>query len=85
MENKQMKCIKGKSCLYCGSTYCRFVDELDELKAEKDNYKQVLQEIKGIVFELKKIVKSYKFDKYTSQILQKCEVIRVENENEPKR
>lgn len=57
-----------------------------KLTNEKNNeLKQALQEIKGIVFELKKIVKSYKFDKYTSQILQKCEVIRVENENEPKR
>ena len=33
MENKQMKCIKGESCLHCGSNYCRFVDELDQLKA----------------------------------------------------
>ena len=36
---------------------------------------QALQEIKGIVFELMKADKSYKFDKYSSKILQKCEVI----------
>ena len=33
-----MKCIKGESWLYCGSNYCRFVDELDQLKAENDEY-----------------------------------------------
>lgn len=37
MENKQMKCIKRKSCLHCGSNYCRFVDELDQLK--KNSYR----------------------------------------------
>ena len=36
MENKQMKCIKGKSCLHCGSNYCRFVDELEQLKTENE-------------------------------------------------
>ena len=36
MENKQMKCIKGESCLHCGSNYCRFVDELNQLKAENE-------------------------------------------------
>ena len=41
MENRQMKCIKGESCLYCGSNYCRFVDELYQLK-------QTLTEIKEI-------------------------------------
>lgn len=34
METKQIKCIKGESCLYCGSTYCQFVDELDQLKEQ---------------------------------------------------
>ena len=36
MENKQMKCIKGESCLHCGSNYCRFVDELEQLKTENE-------------------------------------------------
>ena len=34
VENKQMECIKEESCLHCGSNYCRFVDELDQIKAE---------------------------------------------------
>ena len=37
MENKQMKCIKGKSCLHCGSNYCRFVDELEQIKLLLNN------------------------------------------------
>ena len=47
MENRQMKCIKGKSCLYCGTNYCRFVDELYQLK-------QTLTEIKEICNEYQK-------------------------------
>lgn len=40
MGNKQMKCIKGESCLYCGSTYCQLVDERDQLKAENKWWKE---------------------------------------------
>ena len=36
MENKQIKCVKRESCLHCGSNYCRFVDELEQLKAENE-------------------------------------------------
>ena len=36
MENKQIKCVKRESCLHCGSNYCRFVDELDQLKAKNE-------------------------------------------------
>lgn len=36
-----MKCIKGESCLYCGSNYCRFVDELDQLKAKNEELKKI--------------------------------------------
>ena len=42
-----MKCIKGESCLYCGTNYCRFVDELDRLK-------QTITEIKEICNEYQK-------------------------------
>ena len=42
MENKQMKCIKGESCLHCGSNYCRFVDELDQLKKTLTEIKELL-------------------------------------------
>ena len=37
---EEFKCVKGKSCLHCGSTYCIFVDELDQLKAENEEYKK---------------------------------------------
>lgn len=33
------KCIKGESCLYCGSVYCQFVDEINKLKAENEKLK----------------------------------------------
>ena len=46
MENKQMKCIKGESCLYCGSNYCRFVDELDQLKKTNEELKKENEELK---------------------------------------
>lgn len=36
MENKQIKCVKRESCLHCGSNYCRFVDELEQLKTENE-------------------------------------------------
>ena len=45
MENKQMKCIKGESCLHCGSNYCRFVDELEQLKTENEKLKEELSVI----------------------------------------
>ena len=34
MENKQKKCIKGASCLHCGSTYCQFVEEFNSLEEQ---------------------------------------------------
>ena len=43
MENKQIKCVKRESCLHCGSNYCRFVDELDQLKAENESLKESLK------------------------------------------
>lgn len=46
MENKQMKCIKGESCLHCGSNYCRFVDELDQLKKTNEELKKENEELK---------------------------------------
>ena len=39
-----MKCVKGESCLHCGSNYCRFVDELDQLKVENEKLKKNLNE-----------------------------------------
>lgn len=50
MTEEIIKCVKGESCIHCGSTYCRFVDEVnelmqeyDELKFENDRYKQLLK------------------------------------------
>ena len=43
MENKQMKCIKGESCLHCGSNYCIFVDELDKLKKTLTEIKEIAE------------------------------------------
>ena len=50
MTEEIKKCVKGESCIHCGSTYCRFVDEVnelmqeyDELKFANDRYKQLLK------------------------------------------
>ena len=67
MENKQIKCVKGKSCLHFGSNYCRFVDELEKLK-------QALTEIKEIAKE-----KSNVNDWLALEILQKIRECEVEN------
>ena len=53
MENRQMKCIKGESCLYCGSNYCRFVDELYQLKIENEKLKK---QVCGLRPELKSMI-----------------------------
>lgn len=34
------KCVKGESCIHCNTSYCRFVDEINELKAENDILRQ---------------------------------------------
>ena len=47
-----MKCIKGESCLQCGSNYCRFVDELYQLK-------QTLADIKEIALILAPMTDEY--------------------------
>ena len=52
MENKKMKCVKRESCLHCGSNYCRFVDELDQLKAEKEQAKQKLILIRNFITDV---------------------------------
>ena len=81
-----MKCIKGESCLYCGSNYCRFVDELYQLK-------RTLVEIKEIAENMNKECFYYDFDCMNcdmqngctyfnkKQILQKISECEVENEN----
>ena len=60
MENKQMKCIKGKSCLHCGSNYCRFVDELDQLQKSNEELQTENEKLKkqvcGVRPELKGLI-----------------------------
>lgn len=84
-----MKCIKGESCLYCGSNYCRFVDELYRLK-------QTLAEIKEIA-EIEIECKTYEIENdcfnetrckalnehidFIKQILQKISECEVKNEH----
>ena len=46
MENKQIKCVKRESCLHCGSNYCRFVDELEQLKKTNEELKKENKELK---------------------------------------
>ena len=43
MTEEIIKCVKGEPCLYCGSTYCRFVDEINELKQENRELKKDVQ------------------------------------------
>ena len=58
-----MKCIKGESCLHCGSNYCRFVDELDQLKAENEELKTML---KDLSYENQKFC--YQIEEQTKQL-----------------
>lgn len=37
MTEEIIKCVKGESCIHCGSTYCRFVDEVNELEQENNS------------------------------------------------
>ena len=63
MENKQIKCVKRESCLHCGSNYCRFVDELDQLKAENEELKTML---KDLSYENQKFC--YQIEEQTKQL-----------------
>lgn len=60
MENKQMKCVKRESCLHCGSNYCRFVDELEQLKAENEELRQFLSKEPLALQALQSAYASYK-------------------------
>ena len=63
MKNKQMKCVKRESCLHCGSNYCRFVDELEQLKAENEELKTML---KDLSYENQKFC--YQIEEQTKQL-----------------
>ena len=42
-----MKCVKRESCLHCGSNYCRFVDELDQLKKTNEELKNIIKSLQN--------------------------------------
>ena len=74
MENKQMKCVKMESCLHCGSNYCRFVDELDQLKKTLTEIKEIAEK------QVKRAPDGETFARpEIKQILQK--ISEVENDN----
>ena len=78
MENKQMKCIKGESCLHCGSNYCRFVDELDQLKAENEELKKIINEAKNSKLDLKSFLVG---EAVQNEYEQQLDQLKAENES----
>lgn len=68
---EDFKCVKGQSCLHCGSTYCRFVDELDQLKAENEQLKKQIESDKGLITDA---------GKQNYQLVQEYNRLKVENE-----
>lgn len=73
MENKQMKCIKGESCLHCGSNYCRFVDELDQLKADREEALKQLEFVRTL-----NTVREAEIRKLTKTVAEIKEIVRQE-------
>ena len=74
MENKKLKCVKGESCLHCGSNYCRFVDEVKQLKVENEKLKQQVYnktlEFEGVYKVLRKKEKALdEIEGYCEKIL----------------
>lgn len=49
MTEEIIKCVKGESCIHCGSTYCRFVDEVNELKQENKELSRLIRGTKDYV------------------------------------
>ena len=83
MENK-MKCIKGKSCLHCGSNYCRFVDELNQLKAKNEELKKNLNEgclqYLTLMTEQQVLLKTLTEIKEIVEIEIECKTYEIEND-----
>lgn len=46
------KCIKGESCLHCDTDYCRFKNEVAELKAENERLKETEKEISDFISDI---------------------------------
>ena len=67
----ELKCIKGKTCLYCDSKYCRYKDETERLKQETEELKELIQKTKQEVSKLS--------DKVPQMIMRNKE---LEKENE---
>jgi regulator of replication initiation timing len=67
----ELKCIKGETCLYCDTKYCRYKDETECLKQETEELKELLQKTKQEVSKLS--------DKVPQMIMRNKE---LEKENE---
>ena len=78
MKNKQMKCIKGESCLYCGSNYCRFVVELDQLKEEIEKEKALKQTYLACYKTKHRDVKGelFKYEKFRQALQETREIVQ---------
>jgi hypothetical protein len=50
MKDKQIKCIKGESCIYCNTSYCVFVDEVKKLEKQ---YELLQQQYNAVVMQNK--------------------------------
>lgn len=70
MTEEIIKCVKGESCIHCGSTYCRFVDEVNELKQENKELKEYSQRMEN---QRENYYKEY--NKYRSALEEIREVI----------
>ena len=84
MENKQMKCVKGESCLHCGSNYCRFVDELDQLKVDREQALKQLEFVRTLntvkETEIRKLSKTITEIKEIAETEIECKTYEIEND-----
>ena len=58
IEYKHIKCTKEDCCLYCGSIYCGYVDDIENLekayKSKEQEYDQLKDDIINLHFTLGK-------------------------------
>ena len=73
-----MKCVKGESCLHCGSNYCRFVDELDQLKAENEELKKIINEARSSSLDLQSFLVG---EAIQNEYEQQLDQLNAENES----
>ena len=84
MENKQIKCVKRESCLHCGSNDCRFVDELEQLKADREEALKQLEFIRTLntvkEAETRKLSKTIAEIKEIAEVEIECKTYEIEND-----